>query len=88
MRLVTSVGCGKQGTGLSGVRKRSDIEQNLIKVTHPYEYVDVFWGLFVGIVQLEDIKSQARTENRYLKPTLQLAEKILIDAMASEPGHG
>jgi hypothetical protein len=28
---VTSVGCGKQGTGLSDVRKWSDVEQNPIK---------------------------------------------------------
>ena len=60
------------------------IEQKLIKETNPFEYVDVFWGMFVGIIQLEDIKSQAVLEKRYLKPTLRLAEKILIDAMAIE----
>ena len=60
------------------------IEQKLIKETNPFEYVDVFWGMFVGIIQLEDIKSQAMLEKRYLKPTLRLAEKILIDAMAIE----
>jgi AcrR family transcriptional regulator len=60
------------------------IAQNLLKETNPYKYIDVFWGLFVGIIQLEDIKSQGRTENRYLKPTLKLAEKILIDAIAIE----
>ena len=58
------------------------IEQNLIKDTDPYEYVDVFWGLFVGIVQLEDIKSQTRGGKRHLKPTLKLAEDILIAALA------
>ena len=60
------------------------IAQNLIKETNPYEYVDVFWGLFVGIIQLEDIKSQSKIDNRYLKPTLKLAQNILIDAMAKE----
>jgi hypothetical protein len=40
--------------------------------------------MFVGIIQLEDIKSQAVLEKQYLKPTLKLAEKILIDAMAIE----
>jgi hypothetical protein len=34
--------------------------------------------------QLEDIKSHSMPENRFLKPTLKLAEKILIDAMAKE----
>lgn len=58
------------------------MQQNLIKETNPFEYVDVFWGLFVGIVQLEDIKSQEKKENAYLKSTLKLAEKILIDSMA------
>jgi len=60
------------------------ITQNLIKETNPFEYVDVFWGLFVGIVQLEDIKSQGKQDNTYLKPTLKLAEKILIDSIAME----
>ncbi len=58
------------------------MKQNLIKETNPFEYVDVFWGQFVGIVQLEDIKSQERKDNVYLRPTLKLAEKILIDSMA------
>lgn len=60
------------------------ITQKLIKKTDPYEYVDVFWGMFVGIVQLEDIKSQDKKNNSYLKPTLAFAEKILIDVMALE----
>jgi AcrR family transcriptional regulator len=58
------------------------IEQNLIKETNPFEYIDVFWGMFVGIIQLEDIKSQPMSEKRFLKSTLKLAEQILIDAMA------
>ena len=60
------------------------IEQKLIKETNPFEYIDVFWGMFVGIIQLEDIKSQPMLEKRFLKPTLKLAEQILIDAMAIE----
>ena len=58
------------------------IKQDLIKATNPFEFVDVLWGQFVGIVQLEDIKSQERKDNVYLRPTLKLAEKILIDSMA------
>jgi hypothetical protein len=34
--------------------------------------------------QLEDIKSHSITDNRFLRPTLKLAEKIPIDAMAKE----
>ena len=60
------------------------MKQNLIKETNPFEFVDVLWGQFVGIVQLEDIKSQKKEDNIYLQPTLKLAEKILIDSMAEK----
>jgi TetR/AcrR family transcriptional regulator len=60
------------------------IEQNLIKKTNPYEYVDAFWGLFVGIIQLEDIKSQNRPNNRYLQAALKFAENIFTAAMSTE----
>jgi AcrR family transcriptional regulator len=56
--------------------------QNLIAKTNPFEFVDVFWGQFVGIVQLEDIKSQEKKDNKYLEPTLKFAQKILIDSVA------
>ncbi len=74
----------KGGRNFTLVRRivEMGMEQNLIKETNPYEFVDVLWGQFVGIVQLEDIKSQTMKDNIYLKPTLKLAEKILIDSMA------
>ena len=76
----------KGGHNFKLVRRivETGIEKNLIKKTNPYEFVDVLWGQFVGIVQLEDIKSQGKTDNIYLKPTLKLAEKILVDSMAKE----
>ena len=58
------------------------VKQGLLKKVNAYEMVDVFWSLFVGIIQLQDIKSQKKGGNRYLRPTLKLAEKILVDAMA------
>jgi AcrR family transcriptional regulator len=61
---------------------RSAIKQGLFRKTNVYQLVDVIWGLFVGIVQLEDIKSQHREENPFLKPTLRLAQMILIDGTA------
>jgi AcrR family transcriptional regulator len=57
------------------------IKRGLLKKTDPYRFVDVIWGLFVGVVQLEDIKSQNSDENRFVGPTLKLAEKLIIDAM-------
>ncbi len=76
----------KGGHNFKLVRRivETGMKQNLIKETNSFEFVDVLWGQFVGIVQLEDIKSQNRSDNRYLKPTLQLAEKILVDAMAEK----
>jgi len=59
------------------------MKQGLLRNTNIYRFVDVLWGLFVGIVQLEDIKSQHRQENRFLKPVLKLAQEIMTDAMSS-----
>ena len=47
----------------------------------PFALVDVLWGLFVGIVQLEDIKSQGKETNPFLKKTLRLAERLLAQAL-------
>ena len=59
------------------------IDQKLIKKVDIYPFVDVMWGgLFVGIVQLELVKSIRKTRNRYLKSTLKLAEQVLIDSVA------
>ncbi len=62
---------------------RVAIKQKLIKKVKIYPFVDVMWGgLFVGIVQLELVKSIRKSRNRYLKSTLELAEKVLIDSVA------
>jgi AcrR family transcriptional regulator len=61
------------------------IEQRLLKNLNPYEFVDIIWGLFVGIIQLEDIKSQQKSRNAYLKATLTAAELFLTDAVATGP---
>ena len=59
------------------------MRQGLLRDTNVYWFVDVLWGLFVGIVQLEDIKSQHRQENRFLKPVLKLAQRMMTNAMSS-----
>ena len=58
------------------------IESNLIIRIDPVEAADIFWGLFVGVVQLENIKAKTGNPEKRLKKTLKLAEKILIDAVA------
>ena len=61
---------------------KEGVKQGLIKRTNPYELVDILWGLFVGLVQLEDIKSQHKGSKKYLGSTLMLAARIISDAMA------
>ena len=58
------------------------IEGNLIIRIDPAEAADTFWGLFVGVVQLQNIKVKGGNPGKRLKKTLKLAEKILIDSVA------
>ena len=60
------------------------IEQGLIKEIDPHELIDVIWGTLVGIVLLQDIKSQRSGGHEHLKPTLELARQIIIDSVATD----
>ncbi len=67
----------------------SGIEQGLLKDYNVYELTDVLWGLFVGVVQLSDVKSYRTSRNpatnrtdRNLEASLELAEKLVTDALA------
>ncbi len=67
----------------------SGIEQGLLKDYNVYELTDVLWGLFVGVVQLSDVKSYRTSRNpatnrtdRNLEASLELAEKLVTDAIA------
>lgn len=57
------------------------IELGLIKKINIYELADVIWGLIVGVIQLEDIKSDDQKNNKLKKNTLRLAEKLIADAL-------
>jgi len=64
---------------------RKAIKQNLIKKVNVYQFADIMWGgLFVGLIQTEDIKSGGKEISKHLKPTLKLAEKLIIDAVAKK----
>lgn len=65
---------------------RAAMKKGLLQKANVYEFVDVIWGLFVGIVQLEDIKSQDKNENVFLERTLKLAQKIVMNAMSPPEG--
>lgn len=65
------------------------IRKGLLRDLSIYGLTDVIWGLFVGIVQLSDVKSyrtsrnpSAIKANRKLVETLRLAEKVVTDAIA------
>lgn len=61
------------------------IKQNLIKKVNVYPFVDIIWGgLFVGLIQTEDIKCGGKGISKHLKPTLKLAEELIIDAVAKK----
>jgi hypothetical protein len=77
------VGCALalRGGGLGSTSHR----QRCAKVD-VFELIDVFCGLFIGIVQLEDIRSKDRGISKFLKPTLLLAQRIIIDAIALSNG--
>jgi AcrR family transcriptional regulator len=67
----------------------SGIEQGLLKDHNVYQLADVIWGLFVGVVQLSDVKSYRTSRNpaanrmdRNLEASLELAEKLITDSVA------
>ncbi len=65
---------------------RSAIKQGLLRKSNVYQLGDVIWGTFVGIVQLEAIKSQHREENTFMKPALRLAQRIIVAGTAPARG--
>jgi AcrR family transcriptional regulator len=63
--------------------------KGLLRDCNVYELTDVLWGLFVGVVQLSDVKSYRKSRNpavnrtnHKLEASLKLAEKIVKDAIA------
>lgn len=60
------------------------MQLGLLKNVNEFQLADVIWGIFVGIVQLEGIKSQYKDGKDYLEPTLKLAERIVVDAMSAD----
>ena len=65
------------------------VEQGLLRDYNVYQLADVFWGLFVGVVQLSDVKSHRTSRNPEanrtdpnLEASLKLAEKLVTDAVA------
>lgn len=59
------------------------IELGLIKKINVYEMADMIWGLIVGIIQLEDIKSDDQNDNKLKENTLRLAERLIAAALTT-----
>jgi AcrR family transcriptional regulator len=65
---------------------RAAMEQGLIRRLDVHPLNDVVWALFVGIIQLEDTKAKGKEENPFLRPTLEMAERLIIMATAADVG--
>ena len=60
------------------------IERGILKKVNVYEMADVIWGLVVGIIQLEDIKSYGNIgPNQRKENTMRLAEKLISEALTN-----
>jgi TetR/AcrR family transcriptional regulator len=57
------------------------MKRGLIKKMDTNSLVDLFWGLTVGIIQLEDIKKDDQFDHRYKRSVLGLAENIFVEAL-------
>jgi AcrR family transcriptional regulator len=57
------------------------MELGLIKKVNVYEIADVIWALIVGVIQLEDIKSDDQKGHRLKENTLRLAEQLIAEAL-------
>ena len=60
------------------------MDQGLLRRMDVHPFNDVVWALFVGVIQLEDSKGRGKGESPFLKPTLELAERLVIAATAAD----
>lgn len=58
------------------------IELGLIRKVNVYEIADVIWALIVGVIQLEDIKSDDQKGNKLKENTLRLAEQLIAESLS------
>lgn len=59
------------------------MELEIIKKVNVHELADVIWGLIVGIIQLEDIKSYDKVKDQLKENTMRLAERLIAEALTS-----
>lgn len=58
------------------------IKQGLIRDIDSFALSDIIWGLFLGLTQVMDMKAARQSQShKHLKSTLNLAERLIIDAI-------
>jgi AcrR family transcriptional regulator len=62
------------------------MELGMIRKVNVYEMADAVWGTFVGVTQLEDIKSDERKNHKLKERTLRLVEQLFAEAMTIKIG--
>lgn len=62
---------------------RAAMDQGLIKEKDVNSLVDLFWGLVVGVIQLEDIKGDNLQNHKFKKQVFSLAKELFIKSLAS-----
>ncbi|HPI93817.1 MAG TPA: TetR/AcrR family transcriptional regulator [Deltaproteobacteria bacterium] len=62
------------------------MELGMIKKVNVYEMADAIWGTFVGVTQLEDIKSDEQKNHTLKERTLRLVEQLFAEAITMKPG--
>ncbi len=58
------------------------MERNLIREVKPAQIYKMFWGMFIGIVQLEESKYRA-TQKNYIFSTLEYAFSAMVDHLCT-----
>lgn len=73
---------GKYNFKLARRIVKAAIERGLIREKDIYELTDALWGTFVGLVQLEFIKTQVGSSHNHLKTNIKFVERVFTDAMS------
>lgn len=59
------------------------IDQGLIKQYSVFQLMDIVWGLFTGLIQLDGIKTEYQPSKNHFDETLDLAKIILSNALST-----
>jgi TetR/AcrR family transcriptional regulator len=62
------------------------MELGMIRKVNVYEFADAIWGSVVGVIQLEDMKSDEKKKHKLKDRTLRLVEQLFAEGMAVKTG--